>query len=140
MYVVKRSINRNIVECKDFHQPFCDCAISVLIETLWNVKLFTISFILMSISCINRNIVECKGQMRQIFLLPKEVLIETLWNVKSTNHCKNTQLFWVLIETLWNVKTEISVNDEIIWSVLIETLWNVKEDTDVTMPVEMFPY
>ena len=70
----------------------------------------------------------------------QKVLIETLWNVKSTNHCKNTQLFWVLIETLWNVKTEISVNDEIIWSVLIETLWNVKEDTDVTMPVEMFPY
>ena len=35
--------------------------ISVLIETLWNVKYTIIVVIAAAKSCINRNIVECKG-------------------------------------------------------------------------------
>ena len=34
----QRSINRNIVECKDRHDGLCNLQGTVLIETLWNVK------------------------------------------------------------------------------------------------------
>ena len=53
-------INRNIVECKGRNLIERQEKISVLIETLWNVKMteWMIS-VFMSIS-INRNIVECK--------------------------------------------------------------------------------
>ena len=52
-------INRNIVECKGkyaLNGLFC---IDVLIETLWNVKLYCINYNWF-LSGINRNIVECK--------------------------------------------------------------------------------
>ena len=54
-------INRNIVECKE---PSIRSSIfrsgSVLIETLWNVKITGSSIPLISGLRINRNIVECK--------------------------------------------------------------------------------
>ena len=75
------SINRNIVECKGISEggismektvlietswnvkfsteSFLDCVVSVLIETSWNVKACSPSNNLTAIS-INRNIVECK--------------------------------------------------------------------------------
>ena len=75
------SINRNIVECKETGalvvygpggvlietswnvkfstESFLDCVVSVLIETSWNVKACSPSNNLTAIS-INRNIVECK--------------------------------------------------------------------------------
>ena len=74
-------INRNIVECKVIcveellsaaavlietswnvkfsTESFLDCVVSVLIETSWNVKACSPSNNLTAIS-INRNIVECK--------------------------------------------------------------------------------
>ena len=74
-------INRNIVECKGKNivaiqeicsvlietswnvkfstESFLDCVVSVLIETSWNVKACSPSNNLTAIS-INRNIVECK--------------------------------------------------------------------------------
>ena len=55
----------------------------VLIETLWNVNLFS------PVVVFNRII----------------VLIETLWNVNLVNGCKTHRFFIVLIETLWNVNT-----------------------------------
>ena len=54
----------------------------VLIETLWNVKVFN------HLSCSVRTF----------------VLIETLWNVKFTGITRDGTPFIVLIETLWNVK------------------------------------
>ena len=54
-------INRNIVECKEPCPPFSPAPTSVLIETLWNVK-------------INK----WAEKIRKAF-----VLIETLWNVKK---------------------------------------------------------
>ena len=79
----KVRINRNIVECKAALKKQCFNPIYVLIETLWNVKLFQTPmqpysfrinrniveckedftvFQLQSGFCINRNIVECKGE------------------------------------------------------------------------------
>ena len=55
------SINRNIVECKDFSRIVLIQIILVLIETLWNVK------VLVFLSS----------------LIMPPVLIETLWNVKT---------------------------------------------------------
>ena len=55
------SINRNIVECKVASFILACFSASVLIETLWNVKMLRV------------------WQSRSIL-----VLIETLWNVKST--------------------------------------------------------
>ena len=54
----------------------------VLIETLWNVKIFDKTFIEDSYA----------------------VLIETLWNVKNNDGMFGGDGSWVLIETLWNVK------------------------------------
>ena len=56
--------------------------VTVLIETLWNVK--------NSSSGLNA--------------ISPWVLIETLWNVKDITHLKATLHNLVLIETLWNVK------------------------------------
>ena len=85
----------------------------VLIETLWNVKVYTLSAYAL-LSCINRNIVECKEQIvdfvlnlfirinRNIveckvtfyrnFVLFSVVLIETLWNVKKTMVASSTKI------------------------------------------------
>ena len=59
---------------------FCD--VSVLIETLWNVKK-------------ERRVTKNEYDW---------VLIETLWNVKLYNSRKGIWSNVVLIETLWNVK------------------------------------
>ena len=59
-YEVGLGINRNIVECKEAENWNCKMGISVLIETLWNVKCY---------------ISDCGGSVNI-------VLIETLWNVK----------------------------------------------------------
>ena len=56
------SINRNIVECKEIICYFLYFPNTVLIETLWNVKLI-------------------KGILEPV--IGEQVLIETLWNVKS---------------------------------------------------------
>ena len=53
-------INRNIVECKGRSKRATTHAAGVLIETLWNVKLLArINFVSVQYR-INRNIVECK--------------------------------------------------------------------------------
>ena len=93
------------MECKVTLITCQDECFSVLIETLWNVKMYAeckacgsswsinrniveckvyiLVFLLLSEYCINRNIVECKVE-RKIELLNRDaVLIETLWNVKT---------------------------------------------------------
>ena len=54
-------INRNIVECKEINRKKCCGFLSVLIETLWNVK------------------VDVAAMLTKATI----VLIETLWNVKT---------------------------------------------------------
>ena len=56
-------INRNIVECKDFGSISSSSSATVLIETLWNVKLKNADILNREIGGINRNIVECKAQI-----------------------------------------------------------------------------
>ena len=51
------------MECKVFNAISFDCVISVLIETLWNVKRVFL-FITACLTGINRNIVECKGMKK----------------------------------------------------------------------------
>ena len=82
------SINRNIMEC---NVPYYDeetTAITVLIETLWNVK---VEIVLLSV-------------------LYATVLIETLWNVKKGLAHSSSDATIVLIETLWNVKSQTTYN------------------------------
>ena len=62
----------------------------VLIETLWNVKR-NITHIILTSSGINRNIVECKELSVSFYAQHCLVLIETLWNVK-----------WHLVTQNWN--------------------------------------
>ena len=78
-------INRNIVECKVIALITGLFSISVLIETLWNVKLNTLTTVFLADVSINRNIVECKVEMSFLPITFKRVLIETLWNVKEIN-------------------------------------------------------
>ena len=61
MWMWSTGINRNIVECKVSSADDPDIAATVLIETLWNVKLYN----------------SRKGIWSNV------VLIETLWNVKQ---------------------------------------------------------
>ena len=82
MIAFQTGINRNIVECKVRNMLCTGTQDLVLIETLWNVKIVSLTMSL---------------------VLPF-VLIETLWNIKQQN---NNGILWVsgvLIETLWNVK------------------------------------
>ena len=79
--------------------------ITVLIETLWNVKIIFMLLYCFWYIRINRNIVECKV----IFCIYNTdffgiVLIETLWNVKFLPLNPLATRISVLIETLWNVK------------------------------------
>ncbi len=53
----------------------------VLIETLWNVKLYH-SSLFTCFTSINRNIMECKEAQAYDMSTALTVLIETLWNVK----------------------------------------------------------
>ena len=57
--------------------------VTVLIETLWNVKQKKEFKPLEIVQGINRNIVECKGFTGLHFFTSVRVLIETLWNVKQ---------------------------------------------------------
>ena len=97
--------NRNIVECKDaeissstaevtrFNRNIVECKVqsfrtdtrpfSVLIETLWNVKLSDICCTVLLTRGFNRNIVECKHNVDLETAGKEGVLIETLWNVKK---------------------------------------------------------
>ena len=114
------------MECKGALSTASEIFNVVLIETLWNVKSFSVAC---SLACcrINRNIMECKVNQRSdrsgVALC---VLIETLWNVKvGAAHPFRFSSF-VLIETLWNVKLSGRSSKRISAAVLIETLWNVK--------------
>ena len=70
------------MECKEVIADYPDGNDHVLIETLWNVKLYT-GFAMTGVPIrINRNIVECKEHNNQTGKLFLHVLIETLWNVK----------------------------------------------------------
>ena len=55
---------------------------TVLIETLWNVKLYVFTVSASPALSINRNIVECKVLCISLVRVCSWVLIETLWNVK----------------------------------------------------------
>ena len=55
----------------------------VLIETLWNVKVYQSTAEFGNLVRINRNIVECKVASGYTKLESDSVLIETLWNVKN---------------------------------------------------------
>ena len=55
----------------------------VLIETLWNVKIFAEAIEELKDLGINRNIVECKVKTQLFREDGQTVLIETLWNVKT---------------------------------------------------------
>ena len=79
---LRDSINRNILECKDFDRTLAVTSKLVLIETYWNVK-FTSQH-----SAFNQLI----------------VLIETYWNVKTVINTAHVAHIRVLIETYWNVK------------------------------------
>ena len=101
------SINRNIVECKGLSFFRSNSVVTVLIETLWNVKHKMDTGIPGALRRINRNIVECKVMYVTVVFAQMEVLIETLWNVKSIAIrilCLHDS---VLIETLWNVKSSV---------------------------------
>ena len=83
MIIQYLGINRNIVECKVPRGDMAETGVPlVLIETLWNVKLYMFAHRLIRAS----------------------VLIETLWNVKKYSVQRPVQFLTVLIETLWNVK------------------------------------
>ena len=65
------SINRNIVECKEWFKCVNKFLHNVLIETLWNVK---------------------TGGTVEAISLAIAVLIETLWNVKLLDTTLNRDL------------------------------------------------
>ena len=84
MWMWSTGINRNIVECKVIEFLYSTGArVTVLIETLWNVKQKKEFKPLEIVQGINRNIVECKGFTGLHFFTSVRVLIETLWNVKQ---------------------------------------------------------
>ena len=99
------SINRNIVECKEF--SFCgsfDCSDGInrnIVECkeqdAYNSR--------QDHTSINRNIVECKARSVSFDCPePISVLIETSWNVKKKLKTIMRICRRVLIETSWNVK------------------------------------
>ena len=120
-------INRNIVECKVVTLLSIFYHRSVLIETLWNVKLSSAGYRAIQHSVLIETLWNVKMLIRDVIGVAFAVLIETLWNVKAVkldevftlSHCINRNIveckgfysFWlkhiflsVLIETLWNVK------------------------------------
>ena len=70
------------MECKDAWSAGKDSLVLVLIETLWNVKIDMMGYV----------------------IYREHVLIETLWNVKIFAFGYFCHQAFVLIETLWNVK------------------------------------
>ena len=75
-------INRNIVECKGGNDTVMFVGDCVLIETLWNVKVYY-NKLEGGVPSINRNIVECRVFHFFCHVSAGNVLIETLWNVKE---------------------------------------------------------
>ena len=142
-------INRNIVECKDIHWWIDAVGLSVLIETLWNVKIIEFQPILYRfpsinrniVECkvvrlltawqrqhrINRNIVECKGVSRWEIYAVQVGINRNIVECKACNCNCHMMVVIVLIETLWNVKEYSDRNMGNDSMVLIETLWNVKD-------------
>ena len=57
----------------------------VLIDTLWNVKLYTPATHPDGHLSINRYTMECKGGFNRAFSNNSYVLIDTLWNVKTVS-------------------------------------------------------
>ena len=86
---------------------FIAVATTVLIETLWNVKFNARGGYYNQFWRFNRNIVECKGRGIRLPISQEMVLIETLWNVKIFHAWVNAAISVVLIETLWNVKESV---------------------------------
>ena len=76
------SINRNIVECKDWsqtlHSVLRRCINRNIVECKENRENISES----NCKSINRNIVECKDDIKLWNYSVKRVLIETSWNVK----------------------------------------------------------
>ena len=71
------------MECKGRILAKLAARYTVLIETLWNVKVYKGERTSMWRLSFNRNIVECKDEyMRMQEIRLAQVLIETLWNVK----------------------------------------------------------
>ena len=99
----KEGINRNIVECKGRWDYEFNGYLEVLIETSWNVKLYT-TFYIVSIHRINRNIVECKvlkvyTTYIRIFRINRNIV-----ECKAHKQYFTVYFCIVIIETLWNVK------------------------------------
>ena len=60
--IPERSINRNILECKDGYFSFDESRGIVLIETYWTVKMVIPGVVAPADYGMNRNILECKGR------------------------------------------------------------------------------
>ena len=127
-----RCINRNILECKGSplyrNMVF---AISVLIETYWNVKeskirqkaFFRIVLIetywnvksgepvnnIKSEKGINRNILECKVRNLTGFSPVNISINRNILECKGVSLTMIVSVALVLIETYWNVKSKISI-------------------------------
>ena len=78
--------------------------IPVLIETLWNVKKRASSASLRAATGFNRNIVEGKGLIFFIFLVLFSCFNRNIVECKVFYNCEAANVYTVLIETLWNVK------------------------------------
>ena len=78
-----RSINRNIVECKDNVTGSWDDSAHSINRNIVECKVKNFPIVPENGNRINRNIVECKdnGTWKGLYYL-NNVLIETLWNVK----------------------------------------------------------
>ena len=107
--MLKNSINRNIVECKEVCGKKRAANMGVLIETLWNVKKDT-SLGASADESINRNIVECKAQPCNMYAHLLSSINRNIVECKEYTKREQQELLEVLIETLWNVKWFINSN------------------------------
>ena len=76
-------INRNIVECKDFHRIRQFRIILRINRNIVECKVDPWGTFEIDGGSINRNIVECKAISKMADNPVSVVLIETLWNVKK---------------------------------------------------------
>ena len=97
--------NRNIVECKVALLESPPVLWQVLIETLWNVKLFARISSMEVVVCFNRNIVECKEKNPDIIVDLGASFNRNIVECKDAGRKVRSSFTLVLIETLWNVKT-----------------------------------
>ena len=86
-------------------ESFLDCVVSVLIETSWNVKACSPSNNLTAIS-INRNIVECKERSWICCMKRDRGINRNIVECKADCLRYLTSCLSVLIETSWNVKLD----------------------------------